>query len=194
MTYRGRARPSMAALAAALVATVVTVAGCGTGSAGAEGQTREDLRAKTSASPTPRPTPSPTAACPTVDGQQAPPGCAPYDGEAAMRENEAYRQRFELSKSLQDRAENHRKRIAAAFAEAVEKGPLDQLNVSRVLAPLGYDASSVQSYGRSDVGGGLAVGVSTDAGCVYGGVRGNAVDLQTGGGIADGGCLPAKGH
>jgi len=111
-----------------------------------------------------------------------------------MRANEAYRQRSPLSQGLQARAEYHRERITAALQKAVEAGSLDQFDAPRILAPFGYDASSVQSYGRSDVGGGLAVGVSTDAGCVYGGVRGNAVDLQTGGGIADGGCLPAIGH
>lgn len=106
--------------------------------------------------------------------------------------NEGYRRRFELSPGVQAQAENHRKRIAAALQEAVNKTPLDRPGAARVLAPLGYVADSVQAYGRSDSPGGLAVGVSTDAGCVYGGIRGKVVALKTGGIIADGGCLPAN--
>jgi hypothetical protein len=111
-----------------------------------------------------------------------------------MRANEAYRQRFELPQGAKAKAEEHRKRIAAALRGAVEKTPLDQPGTARVLAPLGYDANSVQAYGRSDGPGGLAFGISTDAGCVYGGIRGKAVVLETGGIIADGGCLPAQGR
>jgi hypothetical protein len=107
-------------------------------------------------------------------------------------DNEAYRQRFELPQGLQAKAENHRKRIAAALQEAVKKTPLDRPGAASVLAPLGYVADSVQAYGRSDGPGGLALGVSTDAGCVYGGIRGKVVVLETGGIIADGGCLPAN--
>lgn len=106
--------------------------------------------------------------------------------------NEAYRQRFELPQGLQAKAENHRKRIAAALQEAVKKTPLDRPGAASVLSPLGYVADSVQAYGRSDGPGGLALGVSTDAGCVYGGIRGKVVVLETGGIIADGGCLPAN--
>lgn len=111
-----------------------------------------------------------------------------------MRSNEAYRQRFRLPADVQAAAEQHRERITAALQEAANRGPLGERDVSRVLAPVGYPASAVQAYGRSDVGGGLAVGVSTGSGCVYGGVRQKTVTLEVGGGIADGGCLPAQGH
>jgi len=106
--------------------------------------------------------------------------------------NEAYRQRFELPQGAKAKADEHRRRIAAALQEAVKKAPLDRPGAASVLAPLGYIASSVQAYGRSDGPGGLALGVSTDAGCVYGGIRGKVVVLETGGIIADGGCLPAN--
>lgn len=141
-----------------------------------------------------RPPPSVTAACPVGEGQQAPPGCVPYDGELAMRANEAYRQRVELSKDLQAKAGTHLVGIKSALEGALKTGPVDRPSAVRVLTPLGYDASSVQAYGRSNVPGGFAIGVATDAGCVFGGIRGEAVVLETGGGIADGGCLPAQGH
>jgi len=108
--------------------------------------------------------------------------------------NEAYRQRFTLPKGIQETAETHRKRVTVALQKAVNEGPLDRTGVASVLAPLGYDNSSVEAYGRSDGPGGLAFGVSTGAGCVYGGIRGHLIRLEVGGIIADGGCLPARGH
>jgi hypothetical protein len=108
--------------------------------------------------------------------------------------NEAYKERFTLPKGLQETAETHRKRVTAALQKAVSEGPLDRTGVARVLEPLGYDNSSVEAYGRSDGPGGLAFGISTGAGCVYGGIRGRVIRLEAGGIIADGGCLPAQGH
>jgi len=42
------------------------------------------------------PAPTVTAACPIQEGIQLPEGCAPYDAEKAMAENERYRERFDL--------------------------------------------------------------------------------------------------
>lgn len=64
--------------------------------------------------------------------------------------NEAYRQRFTLPKGIQETAETHRERVTGALQKAVNEGPLDRTGVARVLAPLGYDDSSVEAYGRSD--------------------------------------------
>jgi hypothetical protein len=52
----------------------------------------------------------------------------------------------------------------------------------------------MNAWRRSDVDGGIALGVGTDAGCVHGAVRGREVELESGSGIADGGCIPARGH
>lgn len=140
----------------------------------------------------PDPTPTVTGPCPTVDDQPVPEGCAPYDPDAAMRANDAYRQRGELPPDMREEALAHRDQIAEALSEAVAAGPLTADGAKAALEPLGYE--SVQSYGSSEVGGGLAIGVSTGSGCVYGDVHGTEVSLEVGGGIADGGCLPAEGH
>lgn len=121
-------------------------------------------------------------------------GRSPSPDVDTRANNEGYRQRFELPQGFQAKAENHRTRIAAALQKALEKSPLAQPGAARVLAPLGYVADSVQAYGRSNGPGGLALGVSTDAGCVYGSIRGKAIVLETGGIIADGGCLPMQTH
>ncbi len=136
---------------------------------------------------------SPTGACPTVPDQPMPDDCVGYDPDAGMRANDAYRQRSELPPEWRDSAVEHRDQIAAALAAAVAAGPLTVDEARAALEPLGYD--NVQAHGSSEVAsGGLAIGVSTGKGCVYGEVRGTEVTLHVGGGIADGGCLPAPGH
>ncbi|TDE08468.1 hypothetical protein [Jiangella asiatica] len=136
---------------------------------------------------------SPTGACPSVHDQLVPDDCVGYDPDAGMRANDAYRQRSELPPEWRDGAVEHRDRIAAALTEAVAAGPLTVDDAFAVLQPLGYE--NVQAHGSSEVAnGGLAIGVSTGSGCVYGEVRDTEVTLHVGGGIADGGCLPAPGH
>jgi hypothetical protein len=192
---RGRSQPRRRTVSSAVLVGVVAavLAACATGGQQAESEAPGQV-ANTQAPPPPSATPSATAACPVADAQQAPTGCVPYDGELAMRANEAYRQRSELPKNLEARVRTHQLRITVALQKAINAGAVDQPGAVRVLVPLGYDASLVQGYGRSDLPGGFAIGVATDAGCVFGGVRGKAVVLETGGGIADGGCLPAQGH
>ena len=138
------------------------------------------------------PTPTLTGACPVVPGEAPPQDCVPYDGEAAMRGNDAYRQRADLGPERTAAGAVDVARITELLEQAAADGPLDGEAVVALLAAEGYPA--VQSFGSSDVGGGVAVGVSTEHGCVVGGVRGAEADLELAGGIADGGCLPAPGH
>ena len=84
-----------------IVAVAVLAAGC----AGRPGATAAD-----------DPSVTPTAACPIVEGQEMPADCVPYDGEAAMALNDAYRQRFEPSDD--SRAEVEPRRVAAQDALA----------------------------------------------------------------------------
>lgn len=140
------------------------------------------------------PEPGRTTVCPGVPGDESvSPGCDEFfDGEAAMGANRGYRERSELSPENRERAAAHRDRITALLVPAAADGPLDRDAVERLLE--GVDAvRSVAGYGRSDEAG-LALGISTVDGCVYGGVDGSEVSLEPGGGIADGGCLPAQGH
>ena len=166
------------AVSALSVLAAVCLAGCGSTSPGASaGQASS----------------SPTGACPSVPDQPMPDDCVGYDPDAGMRANDAYRQRSELPAERRADAVEHREVIAAALAEAVAAGPLTADEARAALRPLGYE--DVQAHGSSEIAaGGLAIGVSTGSGCVYGEVRDTEVTLDVGGGIADGGCLPAPGH
>ncbi|HEY6738792.1 MAG TPA: hypothetical protein VI076_08060 [Actinopolymorphaceae bacterium] len=143
-------------------------------------------------SPEARPSPTASGACPTGGEHEPARDCVPYDGEALMRGNNAYRERRELPPETKRAAERHRAEITKLLASKARTGPIGPNDVEALLAPLGYP--SVTAYGRSDTGGGLALGVSTGSGCVYGRVKGAEVTLEAGGAIADGGCLPAEGH
>lgn len=204
-----RATPSLPWRPSAAVAvTLVLLAGCG-GPSAVRGPDEDEAQASSGGCPEwpvcdpPAPggpdvptsgsssSPTPDGACPTTDGQEVPAGCVAYDGRAAMRLNEAYRQRAELAPSDADAGRIARDRIQAEL-EDLAQHPLTAADVERPLARLGH--VDVQAYGRSDEPGGLAVGVSVAGGCVYGSVRGSSVELRVGGMIADGGCLPAPGH
>ncbi|SEF18808.1 hypothetical protein [Jiangella alba] len=163
------------AVAALSLLAVACLAGCGT--------TAADGRAGSSA----------TGACPSVHDQPMPDDCVGYDPDAGMRANDAYRERSVLPPGGRGEAVEHHARIVAALTEAVAAGPLTVDDARAVLEPLGYD--SVQGHGSSEVSmGGLSIGVDVGTGCVYGEIRDTEVTLDIGGGIVDGGCLPAVGN
>lgn len=148
---------------------------------------------RSSASPTV--SPSPTGACPATDDDM-PTGCLPYDPEALMRSNDAYRQR---SSSPQDAA------LAARSVPAVEAAltaltgsgaTFRSQDVVDALTAAGF--TTVQTTGDTDVWGdgatAFGIGVSVPGGCVFGDVRPGALSLESGGPIADGGCLEMPSH
>ena len=134
------------------------------------------------------PSPSPTAACPMIEGVELPPECAPYDPDGAMAANDMYRERMQLSEDA--RAANEKAVGPAVDAlEAVRVS--GDVTVERVRAALESanlaDAQVREDYSR------VLFGASGPAGgCIYGEVTADAVTIDVGGYILDGGCLPAQ--
>ncbi len=144
----------------------------------------------------PASSPAPTGACPApVDGS-SPTGCVPYDPEALMRSNDAYRQR---SSTPEDAALAARSlpTVEAALAPLAGSGrSFSSQDVVDAVAAAGF--STVQTTGDTDVWGedatAFGVGVSVPGGCVFGDVRPGRLELESGGPIADGGCLEMPSH
>ncbi|GII99720.1 hypothetical protein Slu03_20980 [Sediminihabitans luteus] len=151
---------------------------------------------------TPSGTVEPTGACPDLgDGAGgAPggtdPGCVPYDPDALMGSNEAYRQRA-------GGPEDHPRALAAVPAVEEALAPLARTSdavaaddVVAALADLGYaDVQVVDRNASGDLVDTVGFGFVAGDGCVYGGVGPDGrLDVQAGGGIADGGCLEMPSH
>lgn len=133
--------------------------------------------------------PAPTAACPMQPGVELPPGCAPYDPDAAMAQNDRYRERMEMdAASLADNAALL-ERATTALQTLQAGGPVSADSVRAALEEAG--AVDVQlREGAGDV----LFGAAVPGGCVYGDIDGPTGELtiDLGGVILDGGCLPAQ--
>lgn len=165
---RGRLLPLLGAMA-------VLLAGCATSSPQAG-----------SASPSPSPTP--TAACPQVEGVDLPPECAPYDPEKAMAQNDAYRERMDLSDEARIAAEEAMADVRAALEALRAAGGLSTAAVADALADVGLPGAQTLGDARA-----VAYGVDgPEGGCIFGEVSADAVTVEVGGYIMDGGCLPAQ--
>ncbi|MFC8923006.1 DUF6993 domain-containing protein [Cellulosimicrobium sp. NPDC057127] len=139
-----------------------------------------------------------TGACPaTVDAPDASSGatCAPYDGEAAMRANEAYRQRSGTPEG-DALAARSVPAVEAALAPLVTGEPLVRDDVVAALREAGFGDAAVTptTSPLGLVATSFGVGVSVPGGCVFGGVAPDGVTLDAGGPIADGGCLAMPAH
>ncbi|RUQ98175.1 hypothetical protein [Labedella endophytica] len=137
------------------------------------------------------PSPTPTAACPRLDDvPDAERDCAVYDPDAAMAENERYREQMPVDPATQADLDSYVEPARAAL-EALAP-PASVEDVIAALASVGLDESSIQT---SDHGTGIAFGALASGGCVTGSVSlDGAVTVQAGGLIMDGGCLAADGH
>ncbi|MBT2538926.1 hypothetical protein [Arthrobacter sp. ISL-69] len=136
------------------------------------------------------PSQSPTAACPRVDEMPDPQQCAAYDPDAAMRENERYREQRTIS--AQTRA------LLAAYVEPARTAleslqqPATVADVRKALESVGIDEREVQT---DDVGIGIRFGAAANGGCLTGFVsQDGTATISTGGAILDGGCLAMSGH
>ena len=176
-------RTANAATTAALLLTLIAslyLAGCGIPLERGDGATSGAASAK------------PTAACPRVEempDQER--HCAVYDPDAAMAENEGYRQKRPVSAEVQAQLDAYVGRARTALEGL--KQPATVADVKRALGSIGLDEREVQT---DDIGTGIRFGASSGTGgCVTGsvGVDGT-VYLSTGGGIMDGGCLAMSGH
>lgn len=139
---------------------------------------------------------SPTAAdgrvaCPQVEGQELPPECIPYDPDAAMAQNDAYRQRLDASAETRAALELDRAAAEAALAPLSDDPVLSRDAVLAALVEAGFDADDVavrQPWGDPPV---LDVVIAAGAGCLVGEVGAGAAVVEVAGPIADGGCFPA---
>jgi hypothetical protein len=143
------------------------------------------------------PSPTPTAACPEPVHGSAPDSCAPFDPDAAMAENERYRDRQPLSESqLADAAEPLAAATTALEPFALPGATVTESAVIDALVDAGFTRNSIQTLvaERAD-GTSVALGISADfGGCLFGGVSVRGLELDAGGYILDGGCLAMVGH
>ncbi|MDQ1177781.1 hypothetical protein [Microbacterium sp. SORGH_AS_0421] len=157
------------------VATVATATSCAAHAAGASG---------------PTPTESITAsyACPTMEGVQLPPECAPYDPDAAMAANERYRDRMSIDDDARAAAEDVSADIVAVLRTAAKEKELSAEEVATLLDEGGALSPQVRAEANSV----LFAATGPQGGCLFGEVSGTSVSVEIGGYILDGGCLPAQ--
>ncbi|WP_207453723.1 hypothetical protein [Desertivibrio insolitus] len=137
-------------------------------------------------------TPSPTAACPFVEDAPQDPGCAYYDPDQAMAQNDAYREELPTEPQALADAEGL---LPSARAALEPLGPdASEAEVSAVLQELGFSPEDIQISSRDGLGG-YPFGVFTGGACITGWWTSTPeLMLEAGGLIADGGCLTAPGH
>lgn len=164
------------AVASVAVAVAVLLAACATAGPDAAGA----------------PSPSPTAACPSVPGvPDSSRDCAVFDPEAAMAENERYREQLPVDPATEVQLEALVEPARLAL-EAMPVPPTESAVVA-ALVSVGVVGDEVQTTGGH--GTGVAFGASVGGGCLTGGVRETGeVTVETGGFIRDGGCLALSGH
>lgn len=158
-----------------LIVLTLTLGGCATASppGGAAG---------------PTPSPTPTAACPQVEGVELPPGCAPYDPDHAMAQNDRHRERMELSEEARAIAEERIPTISAALEALRAAGEVSPDAVEDVLTDAGLNGIRAGGDDRS-----VAFGADGPAGgCIFGQVSAEVLTVEAGGYILDGGCFPAQ--
>lgn len=157
------------------VATVATATSCAAHAAGASG---------------PTPTESITAsyACPTMEGVQLPPECAPYNPDAAMAANERYRDRMSIDDDARAAAEDVSADIVAVLRTAAKEKELSAEEVATLLDEGGALSPQVRAEANSV----LFAATGPQGGCLFGEVSGTSVSVEIGGYILDGGCLPAQ--
>jgi hypothetical protein len=142
----------------------------------------------TSTAETPTPTPTPTAACPQVEGVELPPECAPYDPDHAMTQNERYRERMEPSDEAAAAAQAAAEPLRTSLEELRVSGIITADAVEQAMADAGLAEPQLR-----DAAGDVLFGVAgPEGGCVFGALTAEAVTVEVGGNIMDGGCLPAQ--
>lgn len=157
------------------VATVATATSCAAHTTGASG---------------PTPTESITAsyACPTMEGVQLPPECAPYDPDAAMTANERHRDRMSIDDDARAAAEDVSADVVAVLRTAAQEKQLSAEEVAMLLNEGGALSPQVRAEANSV----LFAAAGPKGGCLFGEVSGTSVSVEIGGYILDGGCLPAR--
>lgn len=85
--------------------------------------------------------------------------------------------------------------VRAALDPVADGSAVDADEVATALAAAGFETVQVVGTTASgEVATTVGVGVAVPGGCVFGGVAPDAVTLEAGGPIADGGCLEMPAH
>lgn len=144
-----------------------------------------------------QPTPTPTCYVPLGEdsGATLSPDCVAYDPQAGMDLNDAHKERLQPAPGD---AEAGADLVSAAQAELAALGAdADANDVRAALVSAGVEESGIQiieETGRIRFGATYSGGGDLVAECLYGEVSGASVTVETGGLVADGGCLAMDGH
>lgn len=117
-----------------------------------------------------------------------PPDCVPYDPDHAMAQNDRHRERMPLADDSRAAAEEAAEAARPGLEALRASGELSGDAVGKVLT----DAGLTSPYVRGDYRGVLFGAEGPEGGCVFGEVSADAVTIEAGGYIRDGGCLPAN--
>ncbi len=161
-----------------LALTVLLVAGCATPPGGQAGN------------PTPTVLEPSSVACPQVEGVELPPECIPYDPQALMDSNEAYKDRLPVSADAFAAFEAKRADITAAIGELQQT---DGLSVDSVITIMEDNGVTGAQAGEAD---GVVTfgGDGPEGGCVFGTASATDIDMVVKGPVMDGGCVALSGH
>lgn len=137
------------------------------------------------------PTPTATAACPQQEGVDLPPGCAPYDPDKAMAQNERFRERTEMPAESRAAAEAAIVTLRPALEKLRTAGAVSPDSVQAALEDAGLDG--IQLIG--DERGTEFSANGPEGGCIFGVVSDEPLTVEAGGHVLDGGCFtPRGGH
>ncbi|MFE6996524.1 hypothetical protein ACFVAE_11245 [Microbacterium sp. NPDC057659] len=140
---------------------------------------------------TAEPTPTATDACPQQEGVDLPPGCAPYDPDDAMAQNERFRDRTEMPAESRAAAEEAIVALRPALEKLRSAGDVSPEAVQTALRDAGLDG--IQLIG--DERGTEFSANGPEGGCIFGVVSGEPLTVEAGGYVLDGGCFtPRGGH
>ncbi|WP_166354767.1 hypothetical protein [Phytoactinopolyspora limicola] len=171
------------------------------------GGARDDVpTASTTAEPAATATPTAACAAPPDHDHETSSDCVPIDVEDYLRDNRAYRERDEPDADAQQSADEALPAIEGALAPLAERDMVSPQDIRDTLAAAGYDQGvQIRPFTDDDTEPlpAVTVAVATGGACVFGTVSTEAaadpgagtlesgVELEVGGFIADGGCLPA---
>lgn len=107
--------------------------------------------------------------------------------------NKMFRERHPLPADLAAANVRCVDEVRAGLTELDDTHRVDVVAVTNVLVKVGLSNPTVRRPGRLDIGpgDGLIFARHTGAGCLFGSVSRTDVTVEVGGGILDGGCLPA---
>ncbi|GAB3618322.1 hypothetical protein GCM10027416_28790 [Okibacterium endophyticum] len=120
------------------------------------------------------------------------PGCAYYDPDKAMAENERYRERIPLTDEIAASLAPLVDEMTAALQPIVQgQVELTKQNVSQALAL--DEISGTLAIGQNDAGVSFIAAVET-GGCILGEVAVGSLSVEPAGVTMDGGCVAQSGH